>query len=351
MDESDRVRHALPEPMVPCGRCGELNLPAAITCEACGGLLAAYQAPAGAVSSASSATGSTFPDITLPPPPAPGAPPPVHRPRSMSPIGDALRRPALTPELAAEDLPVSPDRPGAAPVSAGAGQVALYRGVTPAPARHTKLGKASRPVMEPAPVAAPGPAHYRRAGQLPGHDAAVPRRLPPDRSADVSAAAVDWYAVSAAPPPVRLSGAMAGTAWLLSAVLLGVIRWVVWQGRSEPGAAIVAGLALSILVLWWVARVTSTPSVPVFEPAPTDRSRFAPATPVEAPPFSPDPPAGSITRFEWLVGALMFGGIGWLMWQGRSVPRGTIYLGIFLSAIVVWWLSERSVSRRKPPGP
>lgn len=104
------------EPSMPaCGNCGVPVRAADITCPACGVLLAAYQAPAGATGNEAIATapaqpaGSTSathdvptPAMSSPPTPTtlestPGSPlerpaPPRHQPRSQSPIGDALRR-------------------------------------------------------------------------------------------------------------------------------------------------------------------------------------------------------------------------------------------------------------------
>lgn len=91
-----------------CGNCGRAVTPVDIMCPACGVVLAAYQPPAGAAVGNSAATrpigtppaplsAPAIPDPVTPPasdairtPPAPVAP--KHTPRSMSPIGDALKR-------------------------------------------------------------------------------------------------------------------------------------------------------------------------------------------------------------------------------------------------------------------
>jgi len=82
--------HPAPSGTAPSPTCGNCGAPAPSTdliCPACGVLLAAYQAPAGATSAGAGPVFST-PSFNAPA----FAPPPVHQPKSQSPIGDALKR-------------------------------------------------------------------------------------------------------------------------------------------------------------------------------------------------------------------------------------------------------------------
>lgn len=106
LDDPPRSSVATPA----CGQCGAPVAPADVTCPACGVLLAAYQVPAGAgagwmpmpavdvptVPAAPPTPSSALSTGALPPSPPPPvatvSPPVEHRPRSLSPIGDALRR-------------------------------------------------------------------------------------------------------------------------------------------------------------------------------------------------------------------------------------------------------------------
>jgi hypothetical protein len=67
-----------------CGSCGEVHAPNAIICPACGALLAAYRSPPGV-------TGPISARASAPPPGGTPNAPPVSQPRTLSPIGDALR--------------------------------------------------------------------------------------------------------------------------------------------------------------------------------------------------------------------------------------------------------------------
>nr|MBA3277082.1 hypothetical protein [Chloroflexia bacterium] len=98
-----------------CGNCGVPVQPDAVTCPACGVLLAAYQAPAGASgnetisvadTSATHETASPAMTSTAGPVGTPAKPitPLRHTPRSQSPIGDALRRSRESGTSGAEDL-------------------------------------------------------------------------------------------------------------------------------------------------------------------------------------------------------------------------------------------------------
>ncbi len=108
----------LERPRPVCGNCGVYVQASDITCPACGVLLAAYQAPAGATGNAAITTAPAEPatdtsathDVAPPPIAAPPAPPvarpapPRHQPRSQSPIGDALRRSQAARDPAPADL-------------------------------------------------------------------------------------------------------------------------------------------------------------------------------------------------------------------------------------------------------
>lgn len=107
------------EPPAPtCGNCGVHVQAADITCPACGVLLAAYQAPSGAMANVAITTAPAEPagdtsathDVASPPiastpEPAPARHVPTHhQPRSQSPIGDALRRSQAARDAAPADL-------------------------------------------------------------------------------------------------------------------------------------------------------------------------------------------------------------------------------------------------------
>jgi len=104
-----------PASTLTCGNCGAPVQPDAVACPACGVLLAAYQAPAGAAGNEAisapipppAATSATreIPSPAMPVPVSPAtASPPRHQPRSQSPIGDALRRSRESGTSGAEDL-------------------------------------------------------------------------------------------------------------------------------------------------------------------------------------------------------------------------------------------------------
>ena len=115
MTQADTTNPQETAPSQTCGNCGAVTATDAITCPACGVLLAAYQAPAGAIaaaepipaaydsaspSTAMGASGDTSATRDVPSAPMTGpveaapapAPPVSHRPRSQSPIMDALKR-------------------------------------------------------------------------------------------------------------------------------------------------------------------------------------------------------------------------------------------------------------------
>ncbi len=104
-----------PASTLTCGNCGAPVQPDAVTCPACGVLLAAYQAPAGAAGNEAisapipppAATSATreIPSPAMPVPVSPAtASPPRHQPRSQSPIGDALRRSRDSGSTGPQDL-------------------------------------------------------------------------------------------------------------------------------------------------------------------------------------------------------------------------------------------------------
>ncbi len=299
------------EPATPaCGNCGAPVRAADITCPACGVLLAAYQAPAGAAGNEAIATApAQFPgdtsathDVATPamtsplPPTAPeptrGSPPerpapPRHQPRSQSPIGDALRR-------STEARATNPDALGSAEIAdelarmatsdsalareveaelAGAkvtfdGDAAVIEtdqaDLTHTPEGALLVGEHASAAADPQ-ASAPGTASTQFPQSGSG-SATLARPQPVRPSARVTPARVDRTVETTATPVTAPVGQRPSTGhfgpatvmrWipfiLIGCVLLGV-------GRSLPGFGGVIGIALVIGLIYLLVKVAAASS-------------------------------------------------------------------------------------------
>jgi len=324
MPSSDQP--SIAEPSMPaCGNCGVPVRTADITCPACGVLLAAYQAPAGAAGNEAIATApAQFPgdtsathDVATPamtsplPPTAPeptrGSPPerptpPRHQPRSQSPIGDALRR-------STDARATNPDALGSAEIADELARMAMSDSAL---AREVEAELAGAKVTfdgddamietdqvdlthdpEGAPVVAahaPASAHPQASApatastQLPqsGSGSATSARPQPVRPAARVIPAPGERTMEATATPVDQRPATghfdpATMARWIPFILIGCVMLVV--GRSLPGFGGLIGFALVIGLIYLLVKVAAassrkTTTMPRDDSWSTKRSRW-----------------------------------------------------------------------------
>lgn len=276
-------------PVPTCGACGATVTAADVTCPVCGVLLAAYQAPAGATGVGNAPAGDTSATrkVNRPVLSSPMAPPPIemdqgptsppepaasrHRPRSQSPIGDALRR-------SRADRATGPDELGSAAIADELARMATNDSalareveaeltgakVTFDRARAvieteqvdvTHSGAGAPVVSAHAPVApAPEP-------NAPAAESEAPAKSGPGPGAPSTSRAAAWTPTATIPPAQRpattgLNPATV-TRWL-PFILIGCA--VLGIGRSLAGVGALPVIVLGIGLVYLLVKVASASS-------------------------------------------------------------------------------------------
>lgn len=266
-----------------CGNCGASVSVTDVICPACGVLLAAYQAPAGATGSQAATvdpasipadTSATRPaaapatEPTATPEPEAGlatSSPVRHVPRSRSPIGDALRRSRESGSGAANDLASEAVANELAEMAADDSALAREVEAELAGARVTFEG--SQPVIGTdraeisqtetgAPVVVEHPPLPNEATPAPAQTKPSPTRTAPPVRPPVRAAVPEPVPVQPLPAPGGFTPATL-LRWL-PFILVGCVMLAI--GRSLPGFGGVIGFAFVIGLIFLLVKVAAASS-------------------------------------------------------------------------------------------